>query len=149
MFASKSARNRCSDLRFVSCWPMFDSTRGPVGVVKRRCVRLDSLCGSHVALREVSGAIDGSSLRAWRDRWVVANVAVRGLCLAPCVARWLFLIAQTSLCAVFAAISARNSSEPRCGRSFRPIVFSTLVSYRAGRCLRTWVSSNAAVRGVC
>ena len=44
MFASKSARNRCSDLRFVSCWPMFDSTRGPVGVVKCRCVRLDSLC---------------------------------------------------------------------------------------------------------
>ena len=64
---------RSSDLRFVSCWPMFDSTRGPIGVVKRRCAR-----GFwHAALREVSGAIDGSSLRAWRDRWVVA----------PCVAR--------------------------------------------------------------
>ena len=116
-------------------------------------VRLES---SNVAVREVSGtslcarflarsmgrcsvrgAIDGSLLRAWRDRWVVANVAVRGLCLAPCVARWLFPIAETSLCAVFAAISAQNSSEPRCGRSLRPIVFSTLVSYRAGRCLRT------------
>ena len=50
---------------------MFDSIRGPVGVVKRRCARRFW----HVALREVSGAIDGS-LRAWRDRWV-----------APCVAR--------------------------------------------------------------
>ena len=52
---------------------MFDSTRGPIGVVKRRCARRFW----HVALREVSGAIDGSVLRAWRDRWVVA----------PCVAR--------------------------------------------------------------
>ena len=56
-----------------------------------------------------------------------SNVAVRGLCGDFC----------------------QNSLEPRCARSLRPIAFSTLVSYRAGRCLRTWVSSNVAVRGVC
>ena len=58
-----------------------------------------------------------------RDRWHRAwpavsdrsNVALRGLCCD----------------------FGQNSSEPRCGRSLRPIVFSTLVSYRAGRCLRT------------
>ena len=67
----------------------------------------------------------------------MANVAVRWLCGAPCVARSLFLIAQNvalrGLCCDF----CQNSSEPRFGRSLRPIVFSTLVSYRAGRCLRT------------
>ena len=54
-------------------------------------------------------------------------------------------VALRSLCGDF----CQNSSEPRCGRSLRPIVFSTLVSYRAGRCWRTWVSSNVAVRRVC
>ena len=42
-------------------------------------------------------------------------------------------VALRGLCCDF----GQNSSEPRCGRSLRPIVFSTLVSYRAGRCLRT------------
>ena len=57
---------------------------------------------------------------------------VRARSMAPCVAA-----AQTSLCAVFAKDFCQNSSEPRCGWPLRPIVFSTLVSYRAGRCLRT------------
>jgi len=81
---------------------------------------------SNVAVRGLCGAIDRSvrGAIAVSDR---SNVALRGLCSDFC----------------------QNSSEPRCGRSLRPIVFSTLVSYRAGRCLRTWVSSNVAVRRVC
>ena len=62
---------------------MFDSTRGPVGVVKRRCARRFW----HVALREVSGAIDGSLLRACRvavavaarDRWACKRRCARAL----------------------------------------------------------------------
>ena len=69
---------------------------------------------SNVAVRGLCGAIDRSvrGAIAVSDR---SNVALRGLCSDFC----------------------QNSSEPRCGRSLRPIVFSTLVSYRAGRCLRT------------
>ena len=69
---------------------------------------------SNVAVSGLCGAIDRSvrGAIAVSDR---SNVALRGLCSDFC----------------------QNSSEPRCGRSLRPIVFSTLVSYRAGRCLRT------------
>ena len=69
---------------------------------------------SNVAVRGLCGAIDRSvrGAIAVSDR---SNVALRGLCSDFC----------------------QNSSEPRYGRSLRPIVFSTLVSYRAGRCLRT------------
>ena len=108
MFASKSARNRCSDLRFVSCWPMFDSTRGLVGVVKCRCVRLDSLCA-----------------RVARDRWHRAWPA-----------------AQTSLCAVFATISAKTRQNLAvgglCGLScFRPSFRIVLADVCGPECRQT------------
>ena len=171
MFASKSARNRCSDLRFVSCWPMFDSTRGPVGVVKRRCVRLDSLCACVARDRwhRAWPGIDDDEytlllllllvllllllliiiimIIITRDRWHRAWPAIDGTVRGPPLKRRCARalrrsvrgaiavsdrsnVALRGLCCDF----GQNSSEPRCGRSLRPIVFSTLVSYRAGRC---------------
>ena len=87
------------------------SVRRPWSSVVVRGARSIAPCvarRSNVAVRGVCGAIDRSVRGpiAVSDR---SNVALRGLCGDFC----------------------QNSSEPRCGRSLRPIVFSTLVSYRA------------------
>ena len=114
MFASKSARNRCSDLRFVSCWPMFDSTRGLVRVVKRRCVRLDSLC-ARVARDRWHRAWPPLKRRSARSLQRISaktrqNLAVGGLCGLSCFRPSFRIVLadvcgpecrQTSLCAVF------------------------------------------------
>ena len=72
----------------------------------------------------------------------MANVAVRWLCGAPCVARSLFLIAQTSLCAVFAAISAKTRQNLAvgglCGLScFRPSFRIVLADVCGPECRQT------------
>ena len=71
-----------------------------------------------------------------------SNVAVRGLCGAPCVARSLFLIAQTSLCAVFAAISVKTRQNLAvgglCGLScFRPSFRIVLADVCGPECRQT------------
>ena len=94
-----------------------DRVRPSVGRPSVRGARSIARCvarRSNVVVRSLCGAIDRSVRGpiAVSDR---SNVALRDLCGDFC----------------------QNSSEPRCARSLRPIAFSTLVSYRAGRCLRT------------
>ena len=132
--------------RWHRAWPAIDGTvRGPrsmapcVATAKdsglfsddlhgrnrhKRCRRESHGSGVFPVWRfPVSVGCPAWGVRRGRDRWHRAwpavsdrsNVALRGLCCD----------------------FGQNSSEPRCGRSLRPIVFSTLVSYRAGRCLRT------------
>ena len=77
--------------------------------------------------------------RPWRS---MANVAVRWLCGPPCVARSLFLIAQTSLCVVFAAISAKTRQNLAvgglCGLScFRPSFRIVLADVCGPECRQT------------
>ena len=90
-------------------WRAIDGTaRGPRSMAP--CVARRSNVAVHGLCGAIGGTVRGAI--AVSDR---SNVALRGLCNDFC----------------------QNSSEPRCGRSLRPIVFSTLVSYCAGRCLRT------------
>ena len=87
--------------------------------------------------RGVSGVVRGRAVRGVRGRAIDGKrrcaLALRRSVRGAIAVSDRSNVALRGLCCDF----GQNSSEPRCGRSLRPIVFSTLVSYRAGRCLRT------------
>ena len=96
--------------------------------------------------RDAKKRRQGSS-KSWKPRscpWSVrGRPSVRGArSIAPCVARSLFLIAQTSLCAVFAAISAKTRQNLAmgglCGLScFRPSFRIVLADVCGPECRQT------------
>ena len=113
MFASKSARNRCSDLRFVSCWPMFDSTRGPVGVVKRRCVQ-----STEYRVQSAECRVQGTEYKVQSSAWSLQ--------------RFLPKLVRTSLWAVFAAYRVFDPRFVSCWPMFADL---SVVKRRCAPCL--------------
>ena len=119
-----------------------------LGVVSDKIAQLSEL---PVQTGNVQGDVRGTVLEKTRNPRSVRVSVLRpsvGACVRALVRVWPRMRPecglerrQTSLCAVFASkTSVFHENVARCARCLRPIVFSTLFSYRAGQRFRAGAS---------